>query len=110
MKIMIMLALFIVLGTSAYAGCGSDGNGTWCESTIAYVGFGGNGSTRWSEGVVYVTLTDDGSWFWDNSLAKNMTLSTLLTARTSGQKVQIRWVAGDQGIGSKKITSVLLLP
>jgi hypothetical protein len=99
---------------NTYAGCGVEtvlGTSTnYCESNVVFVGVGANGSPGWSEGVVYVTLSDDGAWFWDNSTAKNMTLSAFLTAKTAGQKVQVRWVAGSQGLGSKKITSVLLIP
>lgn len=103
-----IIGIFSVLPSNA--ACGTDGIGSWCESNVLHVGSGASGSSQWIEGVVYVTLSDDQSWFWDNSTAKNMTLSTLLSAKSSGQKVQIRWSAGNNGIGSKKITSVLLIP
>ncbi|MDB5102630.1 MAG: hypothetical protein JWP91_319 [Fibrobacteres bacterium] len=111
MKNLLILAIvgaFAVI--PSHSACGTDGIGTWCESKVLHVGSGANGSPQWAEGVVYVTLSDDQSWFWDNSSAKSMTLSELLTAKSTGQKVQVRWTAGNNGIGSKKITSVLLIP
>jgi hypothetical protein len=117
MKMLIGIAGAIIglcNATNSFAGCGTEivlGTSTnYCESNVKFIGVGANGSPGWSEGVVYVTLSDDGSWFWDNSTAKNLTLSAFLTAKSTGQKVQVRWVAGSQGLGSKRITSVLLIP
>ena len=111
--------LFAIIGlvgvVSSHALCGFDADGNYCESNINYVGFGVNGHPLMVDGVVYVRLTDDGTWYWDNSAFKNLTLSTLLTAKSTGAKIQIRWVSENIGPGptprgTKKIISVLLVP
>lgn len=109
----LLVLICLLAAAESGAACGSDGNGNFCESKINYVG-SGSGGTDMLEGVVYVNIVgaspENGYWFWDNSSGKSLTLSTLLTARTAGLKVQIRFVDGAAGRGNKKITSVILLP
>lgn len=104
------ISLLLGFSRNIQAGCSFDDYSDYCESAITYVGFGAAGSNAFSENAIYVKLNDDPSWFWDQSSAKEKTLATLLSAQSAEQRVQVRWVPGSQGVGSKRITSVLILP